>query len=146
MSILAMAKADILQITSDPNGFSSELEFISPTGIKATIRGTHSKHHLAISNEAGRPVNSKNAHAGFVEKLLTDLLYPVRNAKGEVYLKDHRLNVVDSTGIKKNYVIKEWYPDETLGFIVCILGDFKATTADSTGITVDSTLLTVDQI
>ena len=125
MSLLAQAKADIEQITSDPDGFSAELNFTAPAGETATIRGLFTEHHLGFDTDGNR-VNAKNSHASFSEKFLTDLNYPVRNADGKVYVKDHKVRVVvPGLGINRTYVIRENFPDETLGFIVCILGDFE---------------------
>lgn len=125
MSLLAQAKADIEQITSDPDGFSAELNFTAPNGSTASIRGLFTEHHLAIDTD-GRPVNSRNSHISFSEKFLTDLSYPVRNAAGKVFVKDHKVRVVVSAlSIDRTYTIRENLPDETLGFIVCILGDFQ---------------------
>lgn len=122
MSLLAQAKADIEQITSNSNEWTSELSFVAPTGETAVINGLHTKHHLAFDTD-GRPVNSKNAHISFSESLLSNLEYPVRNDAGEVHLKNHMVTVKDSTGLDKNYLIAQWIPDETIGFIVCILSD-----------------------
>jgi hypothetical protein len=124
MSLYDLAKADIQQITSNPDEWSREITFTAPTGEIAIINGLHTKHHLGIDTEGAR-VNSKNAHISISEKLLTDASYPVRNAIGEVSLFNHRVAVADSTGIVKNYKITENYPDETIGLIVCILSDLS---------------------
>jgi hypothetical protein len=124
MSLLAQAKADIEQISSDPDGFSAELTFTSPEAETATIRGLFTEHHMAVDTD-GNTVNSKNAHISFSEKFLVDAGYPVRNSAGNVFVKDHLVRVVVSPiGIDKTYVIRENYPDEALKFIVCILGDY----------------------
>jgi len=70
-------------------------------------------------------VNTKNAHISFSEQQLIDALYPYRNTGDEVALFNHKIDVKDSTGNIKNYVIREWFPDETIGVILCILGDFE---------------------
>jgi hypothetical protein len=36
----------------------------------------------------------------------------------------HVVNVKDSTGIVKNYVVLQNWPDETIGLITFILGDY----------------------
>jgi hypothetical protein len=126
MSLLAQAKADIEQITSDPDGFSASLTFTAPDGVTtAAIRGLFTEHHLGFDTD-GRPMNSRNSHISFSEKFLTDLSYPIRNAAGKVFVKDHKVRVVVSgLNIDRTYTIRENFPDETLGFIVCILGDFQ---------------------
>lgn len=124
MSLRDQAKADIQQITSNSDEWGIEISLTAPTSETCTIIGLHSKHHLATDTD-GSKVNSKNASISISEQLLIDNEYPVRNNKGEVSLKKHKVLVKDSTGITKQYVINEWFPDETIGLIVCILEDFE---------------------
>lgn len=125
MSLLDQIIEDVRTITGNPDEFGREISFEAPTGETAVIIGLHTKHHMGVDTDGIR-VNSKNAHISFSEKLLTDKNYPVRNASGEVSLERHLVTVKDSTGNAPTYVIREWYPDETLGLIVCILGDFSS--------------------
>lgn len=120
MGLIDRAKSDIKDITSNPDEFGVSITFTAPTGEIATINGLHSKHHMSINTE-GIMINSKNAHISFSEELLTAKNYPFRK-DGEVKLNDHKISVKDSTGISKNYVIREGFPDETVGLITCILG------------------------
>ncbi len=120
MGLIDQAKSDIKDITSNPDEFGVSITFTAPTNETATINGLHSKHHMSVNTE-GIMINSKNAHISFSEELLTAKNYPVRT-DGEVKLNNHKVSVKDSTGISKNYVIREGFPDETIGLITCILG------------------------
>lgn len=122
MGLIDQAKSDIKDITSNPDEFGVSITFAAPTGEIATLNGLHSKHHMSIGTD-GNMINSKNAHISVSEELLTAQNYPVRDIKGEVNLKNHKIKVKDSTGIIKDYIIREWFPDETIGLITCILGD-----------------------
>ncbi len=125
--LIEQAKADVLAITSNPDEFGISMTFTAPEpgNETATVVGLHTKHYIGI-NEEGIAVNTKNAHISVSESLLTDAGYPVRNiTSGEVVLKNHKVSVKDSTGVVKNYVIEEWFPDETIGLIVCILGELE---------------------
>jgi hypothetical protein len=124
MGLIEQAKADWNAITGNANEFGVAMTFEAPTSETAAVVGLHTKHHLNVSPE-GTAVSGKNAHVSVSEKLLTDLSYPVRNAAGEVSLKGHKVTVKDSTGGDKIYKIREWYPDETIGVLVCILTDFE---------------------
>ena len=119
MGIIEKAREDFLQITSNSDtGPGVEMTFYAPTNETATVKGLHSKHHLGVDPDTGKFVNTKNAHASVSEKLLTDAGYPVRDANGEVNMRKHRVDVKDSTGNVKSYIISENFPDETLGFLV----------------------------
>ena len=124
MGLTQQAKDDWQRFTSDPDLFGISIDFEALTLEKATVVGLANKHNIGIDSE-GNLMNSKNAHVSVAEKLLTDTGYPVRNADGEVDIKGHRVDYIDSTGVSKKYVIQESFPDETVGMIVCILGDFE---------------------
>jgi hypothetical protein len=124
MNLMDEAKQDILEITSDAdNGFGKEITFTAPDNSEATVTGLHTKHHLGVDSD-GNAINTKNAHIAVSESLLTDQNYPVRNSKGEVSLRNHIVSVSDSTGTVCTYKIKETYPNESTGLIVCILSDY----------------------
>ena len=125
MGMLEQAQADIKRIRTDPNGFNRLITFISKDGVSTTkVRGMHSKINMAVDTE-GQNVNSKKATVSISESSLTDFGYPTRDQKGECILKDDKIDVVDSTGVLCHYIIREVFPDETVGLIVCVLGDFE---------------------
>lgn len=125
MGLLDQIKKDIEQITSNKNEWADTITFISPTAQTAVISGIRSKIHLAVDTD-GNMVRSQKAHIAFSEKFLTDLNYPVRNAAGEVALNGHKVNVKDSTGIVKNYVVQNVFPDETVGLLSFTLEGYGA--------------------
>ena len=105
-------------------GFEEDIIMTNVNGdASVETTGFVSKHWNNFDSD-GLPINSKNAHICIDEDDLVSKSYPVRNQKNEVHLKNHRVSVKDSSGILKRYLIKEWYPDETLGLIVCILSDY----------------------
>jgi len=120
MSLIERAKIDTLRFTTDLTEWAVELTFLAPDTTEETISGYHTKHHFGIDSD-GLPVNTKKAHVSFSEAALS-VDYPLRNGQGEVNLRGHFVTVEDSTGTAKTYEIVQWFPDETLGLIVCILG------------------------
>ena len=124
MGLREQAKADIAAITSNLDEWGWVLKFDDKNGNLATINGLHTKHHLGVDTDGNR-VNSKNTHCSFSEQFLTVRGYPVRNEKKEVAMIGHLVTAVDSAGIEWTYVITENYPDEKVGLIVCILGDYN---------------------
>ncbi len=125
MSLLERAKADIERITSNLNEFARVATFYSPTGETATVNILHTKHHLGVDAELQKWVNTKNAHISVSEKFLVDAGYPVRNGNRDVFLQKHKVKVADSTGQEVTYVIEQWFPNETIGLITCILGTYE---------------------
>jgi hypothetical protein len=124
MGLLDIARKDIALITSDLSGFGESVTLENPQTQEIEITGLHSKHHLGIDTDGAR-VNSKNAHISFSEQNVIDAGLTIRNNSGEVNLKGWKVRCKDSTGYVKLYVIREWFPSETTGLIVCILDDFE---------------------
>lgn len=106
-------------------GFQDDIILKTADGLKTIETTGYSTKHWINFDSDGNAINSKNAHICLSESDLIELEYPVRNSKGEVFLKNHRVSVKDSSSELKEYVIKEWFPNETLGLIVCILGDYE---------------------
>lgn len=107
-------------------GFQVDIILKTTNGlITIETTGFSSKHWINFDAD-GSAINSKNAHICIDEEKVALAGYPVRNGSNEVYLMNHRVSVKDSSGILKEYVIKEWFPDENLGLIVCILSDYES--------------------
>lgn len=120
---LERARADWIRFSTG-GGFEVDLTFETPSGsVTKTVQGIGMKHHLSVDSE-GVNVNQLNAHITVSENELIDAGYPVRNGSDIVDLKDHKLRYADSTGVEKEYLIKQTYPDETVGMITCILGEY----------------------
>ncbi len=125
MNAYERAKRDIERITGNANEWGAEILMTAPDGITTVkLNGIHAKIYFGVNTE-GAMVNSQKAHISISEKFLTDANYPIRNAKNEVDLRDHRFTIKDSTGIAKNYVVNQFFPDETIGLISCILEKYE---------------------
>lgn len=112
---------DMRFFSGNSEDFGVEITLISPDAETTTVNGFSTKHHLGLDDN-GQAINSKKASVAFSEGNLAD--YSIRNSAQEIDLKDYRINVKDSTGIEKNYISREWFPDEKLGLIVVILTDY----------------------
>lgn len=125
MGLIDQVINDIADITSNKDGFAVDLTFTRPDkSVTVIIPGQHCKHNLNVDTE-GNVVSSKKAFMSFSEKVLVATGYVVRNSKQEVDLVNHLLSVKDSSGILKNYIISQIFPDETIGLITCILEDYE---------------------
>lgn len=123
-NLFQLAKRDAKFFVSN-GGFEEDIELVTPSKDKLlSLTGFATKHHINFDSD-GNPINTKNVHICIDESVLVANGYPVRNAKGEIFLKNHQVSFADSSGIVKTYVVRENFPDETLGLIVCVLGDLK---------------------
>jgi hypothetical protein len=125
MGLIEQAKNDWKNITSDRNGFGVELTFFAPAGETATVTGLHTKHNTQFNDDGSR-VNSPNVHVSVSEQLLIEQYYPVRNAAGKVEMKNHLVEARDSNGTLIKYTVDQAWPDQTVGVIVLILGNYKS--------------------
>lgn len=130
MGLLDLAKRDMASITSNKStGWAASL-FITNKALETfTVNGLWSNHRITVDGE-GKPDNAKNVHCSFSESLVVALGFSIRNAAGLVDLKDWTVRVdllengIEVPGI--TYLFREWWPSETLGFVVCLLGDIDA--------------------
>lgn len=124
MGLLDRARADARKILGDLAGWATMLTFTSPLGEIITIPGTFFKRTLTVMTGDGTPSNARQIHITFSETEMIAAYYEIRNAEGKVHLEGHLVSCADSTGITHTYIIREWHPDETLGIVRCMLGDY----------------------
>jgi hypothetical protein len=125
MGLYEQAISDAAKITSDLTGFGVAMVLVAPTLETVSFTGLTTEIGLGVDTD-GNMVVSKKATASFSEKFLTDANYPVRNIGLEVNISGHKLNVKNSTGVVKNYIIQQCFADETIGLLTCILEDYHA--------------------
>lgn len=125
MDMMSLIKRDVATITTVVGGFSVPIKFIHPSdGEEVTVRGLHARHHLSFSTD-GMPINGVNAHVSVSESEFVRVAYDYQNANNEISLKGHFVEATDSGNITRLYEVREWYPDETIGLIVCVLTDIS---------------------
>lgn len=123
-NLFQLAKRDAKRFVSN-GGFEEFMELVTPDKSKSiTLTGFATKHWINFDTD-GSPINSKNVHVTIDEDKLVLENYPVRNAKEEINLLNHIVIFKDSSGLEKKYKVRENFPDETLGLIVLILGDYR---------------------
>ena len=106
-------------------GFESDITLKPvPAGVSISITGFATKHHISFDTD-GTLQNTKNAHICISEAELVEKGVNVR-INEEIMLLNYIVTYADSSGVEKSYIVRENYPDETLGLIVCILGDYDA--------------------
>lgn len=130
MGLMDQAKNDANWITTNADHFGVTITLTRPASVgvpevSATVTGIHTKHHTSWDPESGEVIDGKRAHIAVSEVELDAASYPVRNSSQEVSMVGHRVVVADSTGVDKNYIVRQTFPDEALGLIVMILGDFE---------------------
>lgn len=127
VSLFDIIKRDAKFIVNS-GGYDIDIQITNPDGsITANIRGWAVKISGSFDSD-GNQVNTKNVHVTIDEDALIVLGYPVRTAKkgiAEVDLIYHKVDFKDSSGLIKNYIVRENIPDENLGLITLWLGDYK---------------------
>lgn len=97
--------------------------FIAPDNtMQITTELIHTEHHLGVDAELQKWVNTKNAHISVAEKKFIDTGYPYMNDEGKVDLQFHKVRVTIANGEEKLYNIEQWFPNNTIGLITCLLG------------------------
>lgn len=126
MGLIGNIQQDAQRITTDLSGFAVPILFSITNGetvVSKQCKGTAFKHHLSIS-EQGTVVNSRNARVTISELELIAQGFPVRDSNNRVALKNCMVTWTDISGIQATYTIREQYPNEVTGLIVCQLGEY----------------------
>ena len=124
MSLTEQAIQDNKKITGNSKHWGVKINLTAPNGKVVDVIGLHTKHHLGFDSDGVR-LSTKTSSVAISEDFLTDLAYPVRNLTKEVFMIDHLVKVNDSTRQLNDYIVLESYPDEKLGMIILILGDYE---------------------
>ena len=122
-SILEKIKDTSNRFVNDLQAFSTPVILTSPSGISYTTAGFFSKHHNALDMEANR-ISSKMTSIALHERDLVAKGVVVRNASGNVALLNYICQISDSSETSSKYIVRQMYPDELIGIIVLILGDY----------------------
>lgn len=121
------AKADWANYIGNPINEGVEQISFTPQNGDTTqtviIYGLATKHHLNYSPE-GIAINSTNARVTISEAQLTATGFTVRDSKNNVVLLKSLVSYPDSNGNTQNYIVKEQFPDETVGVIILILSEY----------------------
>ena len=124
-SLFDLVKRDAKQFINS-GGYQVDLTITTPdNNLTINITGWAVKHSGSFDSD-GNQVNTKIVKATVDEAVLVANGINVRNYKDEISLIKYRVSFSDSSGNLKNYVVRENLPDENLGLIVLILGDFKS--------------------
>jgi hypothetical protein len=127
MSLNDRARIDAQNFIGNANDFGVACVLKTPDeSVAIDVVGWHTKHHMSFDPD-GVMVNTKTASLAIPEQQLIDAGFPnIRNADGDIALKGSLIDAPDSTGVVKKYVTHQIFPDEYLGLLVFILGDYKA--------------------
>ncbi len=123
-NILKAAKRDAKKFVLK-GGFQVGITITNPTsGLIIQTTGLATKHHISFDTD-GNAINAKNVHICIDESDLIKKGYIVRNSNKEITLLNHIVSYADSSEEEKKYIVLQNYPDEVLGLIVCVLGDYN---------------------
>lgn len=120
MSLLDRITADTAAIMQNKNDFAipATLTSLVLPSVTINITGIYTRHHSSYNTDGNR-INSLNSNFTFSEDILIEMDYPYRN-NGIINLQNHILMVTYKNRIIE-HKIQQYFPDELLKIIVCIL-------------------------
>lgn len=126
MSYTDRAARLIQRITTNPNGFGTDIIFTTPDGMTTKTITALTTKHMIKSDENGFKSIGKTESIAVSAAALEASGYPIRNGDSQVSLLQHRVTWTDVSGLTWTYTVRQNRPDEKLGFILLILDDYKA--------------------
>lgn len=104
-------------------GYQLDIVIITPDKSKTINITGWAVKHVNMFDSDGNQVITKIARITVDEDVLVSNGITVRNAKGEVALKNYKVKFVDSSGVLRSYSVREQLPDQNFGLIMLILED-----------------------
>lgn len=89
-----------------------------------TIQGLATRHRQNYDPDSGLPIIGLSNHCSFSELTVNEFGIITRNSKNEIIVKGWLVSWTDAIGLVQ-YKIEEPAPDETVGIIKCILGEYE---------------------
>lgn len=120
MGLLDKAREEMQRFIVDTDGFATEATFTAPDTSTCTVGVRYNNHKETMVAEGEENV-VQVATIAVSEEVLKDQSYPTRDSNDLIHFQHHLVDVSDSTGDTKNYIIDNWYPDENFGLIVLVL-------------------------
>lgn len=124
MGLSDIARRDFADITGNTDEFGVPFTLTAPDDTELETAGYSTVHNLDFSM-SGEMVNARKAYVSVAESKLADASYPYRDTSGRIAMQNHKVDTTDANGTVLNWIVKEFYPDETLGNIVLILGKYE---------------------
>jgi len=121
------ARRDMRRFTADDSGFFAVSCVIKTpdVGTSIVVKGLHTRHWMGFDPD-GVAVHTAIASLGVAEQQFIDGGFVIRDSNDEVGMKGFLIDAPDSNGNIKNYVLREVFPDENLGLLILILGEYKS--------------------
>lgn len=133
-NVNARAQAGWLRHSRSAFDFVMVLE--NPSGQTVQLNGIGTRHSINIDTD-GNLVNSPNVHVSFHETEFNEAITeqgvtfkPIRHM-ATISLKGHFVYFPDSSGVVFKYRIQEYWPDTTVGMIICMCQVTERTTFES---------------
>lgn len=125
MSLQNRAKQDMQRFTADDSGFFAVSCVVKTPDELQTIavKGLHTRHWMGVDPD-GVAVHTVIASLGVSEQQFIDGNFVIRDANDEVDLKGYLIDAPDANGVVKKYVLREVFPDESIGLLILILGEY----------------------
>ena len=119
MNLKERAARDFGKHITKNNGVGCDISFSSPSNSEtATIKGIAMSHSMSYDID-GRVLDTRFTWITFREQDLIDAGYTVRNTRGDVVLKSHKVSFVSALGTNIIGAIQTVDPDDVFGVIRC---------------------------
>lgn len=103
-------------------GFSTAIR-VERDRVVVEIRGLAYITHLALDTD-GNVIASKKAHCHIIEADLVEKGLSIRGANGHIDARNLKITFTDANGTAATRLVKTAIPDETIGLVGLILGEY----------------------
>lgn len=125
MNITEQARKDFETfLTDSDNGFAENITIKAKDMTTLNLSAYCTGHRNGFDTE-GNPINVQQVSITLSERVLSSNSYPYLNADNQCDLDGHNVIIPSAVGSPVEYRIEQWYHDQEIGAIVCMLGWYK---------------------
>ncbi len=125
MGLIEQIRTDLNTIITNANDFGVTLVLEATDSPVSTATITGTGRHISLKFDELGMVQAigSNATCTVSETSLIAAGYPYKNTNGDIDFRRHKVTMNDATrtGV---YMVQSWIPNENLGIISLVLGDF----------------------
>jgi hypothetical protein len=124
VSLLDLARADLVSIAGDTSGFSVPLLVTNPEGVTMTLPGIAADIGQTVDPATDQVVLGRRVTVA-IAKTLFPASFGEPRGIADGALKPWLVRVADVHGISRTYKVTQVAPDATLGVLVCVLEAYR---------------------
>jgi hypothetical protein len=126
MGLRDIAASDVIEIINDTETGGDEITITSPAGVSETFNALTNDIHFAIDPETGETVTGRQCSATVLSSDLVTAGFTDIKGIPDTNSRPWVVQMTDINGVTASFKVVESHPDNTIGLMILILGEYSS--------------------